>query len=100
MLTLLDLLGIVLWIFSWVIIIQVILGWLVAFNVVNSHSPFVRGLIGGLEKLTDPFYRPIRKILPDFGGLDLSPMVLLLVIWLLQRLIGDLRMDLLISASR
>ncbi|HEY0412046.1 MAG TPA: YggT family protein [Allosphingosinicella sp.] len=94
MVTLIDMLSLLLWAFSWLIIIQVILGWLVALNVVNAYNRFVRGLLKGLERVTEPFYKPIRRILPDFGGLDLSPMVLLLVIWLLQRLLFDVGMDL------
>ena len=59
----------------WIIIVQVILSWLVAFNVINTSSNFVRTLLDGLDRLTAPLYRPIRKILPDFGGIDFSPIV-------------------------
>ena len=89
MLILIDLLSYLLWAAWIVIFVQVILSWLVAFNVVNTYNPFVRGLLGGLEKMTEPLYRPIRKVLPDFGGIDFSPMVVLLLIGLLQRLLGD-----------
>ena len=88
-----DLLGYLLWIAWIVILVQVILSWLVAFRVVNTYNPFVRGLLGGLEKLTEPLYRPIRRVLPDFGGIDFSPMVVLLVIALLQRLLADVAMQ-------
>jgi YggT family protein len=64
----------------WVIVVQVILSWLVAFNVVNLHQSFVRSVFTGLEKLTAPMYRPIRKILPDFGGLDFSPLIILVTL--------------------
>jgi YggT family protein len=93
MLIVIDLLEYVLWIASMVILVQVVASWLVAFNVVNSYNPFVRGLLKGLETITEPVYRPIRKIMPDFGGIDFSPMVVLLVIWLLQRLLADVALQ-------
>ena len=98
MLILIDLLGYVLWIASMIILVQVVMSWLVAFNVVNSYNQFVRGLLRGLEAITEPVYRPIRKILPDFGGVDFTPMVVLLVIWLLQRLLADVALQIMISA--
>ncbi|MFM7027607.1 MAG: YggT family protein [Chakrabartia sp.] len=61
----------------WVIIIQAILSWLIAFNVLSTHNDIVRQIWFTLDRLTQPLYRPIRRILPDFGGLDLSPMVVL-----------------------
>jgi len=74
----------VLW---WIIIIQAILSWLIAFNVINTHNDFVRSIWIALDKLTEPLYRPIRRIMPDLGGLDLSPMVLLLGIIILRQAI-------------
>lgn len=68
----------------WVIVVQAILSWLIGFNVINTSNDAVRGLWNGLERVTDPIYRPIRRILPDFGALDLSPLVVLLIIGLLQ----------------
>ena len=93
MLIVIDLLGYLLWIASMVILVQVVLSWLVAFNVVNTYNPVVRGLLKGLETITEPVYRPIRKIMPDFGGIDFSPMVVLLIIWLLQRLLADVALQ-------
>jgi YggT family protein len=78
---------------SWIIILQAVLGWLVAFNVINTYNHGVRGFLAALGRLTDPLYRPIRRILPDFGGLDFSPIVVLLIIWAVQRLLGGLAMD-------
>ena len=84
-----DLLLDVLW---WIIIIQVILSWLVAFNVINTSSDGVRPFIQALDRFMEPIYRPIRRILPDFGGLDLSPIVLIIIIMILQGpVIGNLR---------
>lgn len=73
-----------LWVATMVIVIQAILSWLIAFNVINTHNEFVRSLWHGLGRITEPFYRPIRRILPDFGGLDFSPLVVLLVIWIVR----------------
>ncbi|TRW14975.1 YggT family protein [Glacieibacterium frigidum] len=74
-------------ILKWTVIVQAILSWLVAFNVVNTQNRFVREVLRVLDRLLEPLYRPIRRILPDFGGIDLSPMVVLLVILLIQKLI-------------
>jgi YggT family protein len=85
----------VLQLFIWIIIIQAILSWLVAFNVVNLQNRFVRSVLEGLDRLLNPVLRPIRNLLPDMGGIDLSPLVLILGIMLAQRLLTGLAMDLL-----
>ena len=72
----------------WIIIIQVILSWLFAFNVLNTNSPGIRAFVRALDRITDPLYRPIRKVLPDFGGIDFSPLVLILLIKIVQMLLG------------
>lgn len=69
----------------WGLIGWAILSWLVAFNVINLHNRFVRGLVNGLDRFFLPLLRPIRRILPDMGGIDVSPMVLILVLMLIQR---------------
>ena len=84
----------VLW---WIIIIQVILSWLFVFNVLNVSSGGVRAFAGALEKITAPIYRPIRKILPDFGGIDFSPVVVLLGIMVIQRLLAGVAADIAVS---
>jgi YggT family protein len=81
--TLLEIAAILLNVLWWLIIIQVILSWLVAFNVINTSSEGVRRFMVGLDRFLEPLYRPFRKILPDFGGLDLSPVVVLLLIGIL-----------------
>jgi YggT family protein len=86
----------VLW---WVIIVQAILSWLLAFNVLNVSSPAVLQISLALEKLTAPLYRPIRRILPDFGGIDFSPMVVLLLILVIQKLLAGAAMDIATSAT-
>ena len=77
----------------WIIIIQVILSWLVAFNVINTGSNFVRTVVETLDRITDPLYRPIRKFLPDFGGIDFSPIVLILAIQILRKLNEGLALE-------
>jgi YggT family protein len=68
----------------WVVIIAVIVSWLIAFNVINTYNNFVRSLLRGLEALTEPVFRRVRKVVPPMGGLDLSPLVVLVVILFLQ----------------
>ena len=85
----------VLW---WIIIVQAILSWLIAFNVVNMSSPFVRSVATALDRLTAPLYRPIRRFLPHFGGIDFSPLVVLLLIMVLQKLLAGAAMDIATTA--
>jgi YggT family protein len=80
----LELLLTVLW---WIIIIQVVLSWLFAFNVLNTSSDGLRRFVEALDRITEPLYRPIRKILPDFGGIDFSPLILLLLLGVVQILL-------------
>src|SRR5436189_6397652 len=82
-----------LWLLTWVIIIQVILSWLLAFNVLNTSSGGVRAFAIAIDRVTAPLYRPIRRILPDFGGLDFSPLVVLILIYVLRILLSGVAMD-------
>ena len=87
MLTIFQILEILLDVLWWIIIVQAILSWLIAFNVINTYNATVRAIRQALEKITEPIYRPIRRILPDFGALDLSPLVVLLVLYILQTIV-------------
>jgi YggT family protein len=78
----------------WALVIWAILSWLIAFNVVNMHNGFVRGVVTGLDRFFNPMLRPIRRILPDMGGIDLAPMVLILLIMLVQRGLPAILLDL------
>ena len=60
------------------------MSWLLAFNVINTHNEFVRQLWYVLERITEPLYRPIRRIMPDFGGIDLTPMVVLILLIIIR----------------
>src|SRR3954447_11898957 len=73
---------------TWVIIIQVILSWLFVFNVLNTSSNGVRTLAVAIDRLTAPLYRPIRRMLPDFGGIDFSPLVILILIQVIKKLLA------------
>jgi YggT family protein len=90
-----NVIDLLLQVMTWIIIIQAILSWLVAFNVINTYNSFVRQLLYALRRITDPLYRPIRRILPDFGGLDFSPMVVLLLLYVLRILLDGLKLDVL-----
>ncbi|HVB89870.1 MAG TPA: YggT family protein [Beijerinckiaceae bacterium] len=84
---LLDVILLALQLYTWVIIAVAVLSWLLAFNVINYHNDLVRSLWGGLNAITEPLLRPIRNVLPQMGGLDISPVILLLVIFFIERVI-------------
>lgn len=75
-------------ILTWIIIIQVVLSWLFVFNVLNTSSGGVRALAIAIDRLTAPLYRPIRRMLPDFGGIDFSPLVILILIQVIKKLLA------------
>jgi YggT family protein len=76
-----------LWILMVIVIIQVVLSWLFAFNVLNTNSQGVRAFVQALDRILGPLYRPIRKMLPDFGGIDFSPLVLIILIQIARMLL-------------
>ena len=71
----------------WAIIVQAVLSWLIAFNVINTSNEFVRQVWNALNTMLEPIYRPIRRILPDFGALDLAPLVVLLLLYMVQNIL-------------
>ena len=85
---LVEIVDLLLSVLTWIIIGQVILSWLLAFNVLNVHSGGVRNFIVALDRLTAPIYRPIRRLLPDFGGIDFSPLVILILIQVIKKLLA------------
>ena len=93
LLSLLTVVDFLLRVVVWVIIVQAILSWLVVFNVINTHNHFVRSFFYALDRMTAPLYRPIRRILPDFGGLDFSPLVVILLIIVLRILLQGVMID-------
>ena len=74
-------------IYKWFVIAMIIFSWLFAFNVINTRNQFVATIGDFLYKITDPVLRPIRRFLPDLGGIDISPIILFLIIFFLQRLL-------------
>ncbi|HYI64401.1 MAG TPA: YggT family protein [Allosphingosinicella sp.] len=94
LLSLFTIADVLLQVLMWIIIVQAILSWLVAFNVINTHSDFVRSLLHALDRMTAPLYWPIRKIMPDFGGIDFSPIVVLLLIYMIRILVSGIATDL------
>ena len=93
LLALVDIANLLLSILMWIIIGQVILSWLLAFNILNIHSGGVRNFIVALDRITAPLYRPIRRMLPDFGGIDFSPLVILILIQIIKKLLAGVVMQ-------
>jgi YggT family protein len=83
----LEIILLVLDLYVWLLIASAILSWLVAFNVVNTRNPLVAGIAEFLYRITEPLLAPIRSIMPNFGGLDISPIILILIIYLIQKLL-------------
>ena len=71
-------------IYKYIVIVNVIISWLVAFNVLNTHNRFVYSILELSYKLTEPMLNKIRRFLPNLGSLDISPVILLVLIWFLQ----------------
>ncbi|MEM7776668.1 MAG: YggT family protein [Pseudomonadota bacterium] len=87
LLRLLDFVSYLLDLYIFIILASVIFSWLIAFNVINPHNQFVSMVWRALDAMTEPVLRPIRRMLPEMGGLDLSPLVLLLGIYFIQRVL-------------
>jgi len=76
-------------IYLWIIIINAILSWLVAFNILNTQNRFVFSLLDATYKLTDPVLNKIRRFIPTFGSIDISPVILILLLMFLRNLIFE-----------
>ena len=85
--SILDIVLIVLQMYIWLLIASAVLSWLIAFNVVNTRNQFVAMVADFLYRITEPLLRPIRNLMPNLGGLDLSPVVLILLILLIENVI-------------
>jgi len=83
----LDVIMLVLQLYWYVVLAMIIMSWLISFNVVNTRNDFVNQVWRILNALTEPVLRPIRRVLPNFSGLDLSPLVLFLIIIFIQQVI-------------
>ena len=72
----------------WTIIVSVVMSWLIAFEVINIRNPQAANLVRLLDKITDPVYKPLRRYVPPIGGLDLTPIIVIFGIIILQNLVG------------
>ncbi len=83
----LDLLFVILQLYTYIIVAVAIMSWLLAFDVINFRNQLVRSIWNFLNAVTEPVLRPIRNILPNLGGVDISPIILLLLIWFVEHVI-------------
>ena len=84
---LLEVILIALQIYVWLLIAQAVLSWLIAFNVVNTRNQFVASVSEFLYRITEPALRPIRNLMPNLGGIDISPVILILIIIFIEKVI-------------
>ena len=84
MVPLLQFISFVIGLYINVVFAAVIMSWLINFNVINTHNPFVRSLWQALTAVTEPLLKPIRRVMPDLGGLDISPIILWLALLFVQ----------------
>jgi len=75
--------------YIWCLLIFVVMGWLISFRVVNTHNRLISVVNDFLYRLTEPALRPIRRVLPNLGGIDISPVVLILLIWFARNLLRE-----------
>jgi YggT family protein len=83
----LDIILLVLQLYIWLLIAAAVLSWLIAFNVINTRNQVVAMVGDFLYRITEPFLRPIRQMLPNLGGIDLSPVILILIILLIENIV-------------
>lgn len=84
----LDIILLILNLYWWIVLAMIILSWLISFNVVNTRNQFVAAVWRIVNQLTEPVLRPIRKIMPNFSGLDISPIILFIIIFFIERIIA------------
>jgi YggT family protein len=89
MIALLQTLSMLLSLVWWVFLIMIIMSWLISFNVINTRNQFVAGVWRVLNQVTEPILRPIRRVIPPMGGLDLSPIIVFVIIFFLQSFIAN-----------
>ena len=80
----------VIYIYLWIIIINAVLSWLVAFNILNTQNRFVFSVLDATYKLTDPALNKIRRFIPNFGSIDISPIILILALMFLRNLVFEI----------
>ncbi|MGB9365054.1 MAG: YggT family protein [Xanthobacteraceae bacterium] len=87
MIELLSFISYVLQLYVYILIAAAVLSWLIAFNVVNTRSPVVSAIAEFLYRITEPVLRPVRSMLPSLGGIDISPIIVILIIFFIQSVI-------------
>ncbi len=87
MIELLGFISYLITLYVYIVIASVIMSWLMAFGVINAYNPMVRSIWQGLNAVTEPYLRPIRSLLPNMGGIDISPIILLLACTFLQSVV-------------
>jgi YggT family protein len=90
MYSLLILITQVIQLYTWIVIIGAVMSWLIAFNVINTQNRFVYTVVDIIYRVTEPVLAPLRRILPDLGGIDISPVVLLLLLYFAQNLLWEI----------
>ena len=98
-LTIIQILQVLLDVVWWIIFVQFVLSLLMVFNVINMSNQFVRSLYSGLERLTEPMYRPLRRMLPNMGGIDFSPMVVLILISIFDIILRNIAVSILTGGA-
>lgn len=91
--TIIQILQVILNLVWWIIIVQFVLSLLISFNVVNTSNNFVRSLYEGLDRLTEPMYRPIRRMLPNTGGIDFAPAVVLVLMAMINIILNNIALS-------
>lgn len=81
----LSLISLAITIYIWIIIIQVLISWLIIFDVINVNNAQAQNLIKLMKKLTDPVFKPLQKYIPPIGGIDITPIIVILLLTLIQR---------------
>ena len=89
MIALLQTISMLLTLVWWVFLVMIIMSWMISFNVINTRNQFVAGRWRVLNQVTEPILRPIRRVIPPMGGLDLSPIVVFVIIFFLQSFIAN-----------
>ncbi len=87
MIELLGFISYLITLYTYVVIASVVMSWLIGFNVINAHNPFVRSLWNALNLATEPLLKPIRRMMPNLGAIDISPVVLLLACFFVQSVV-------------
>ena len=85
--TIVELIATVIDLYIWVLIISAVMSWLVAFGVINTNNRFVYTVLDVLWRITEPALRPIRRLLPNLGGIDISPVILILLLYFVRNLL-------------